>query len=142
MITALLSIGLALLYLLYETDWLRIRLLIGDMFEGGACCEWHLPNSAVTEDMRDELIRITRNGRHGVGEFVDWLAPLCGWGYAYQYRNFKPPVSLQLVTEHSRITITNCTDTKALNEVIKAYKNPLPKQTMKRIKMARLSLAP
>lgn len=138
MIPALLAIAVAMAYLLHETDWMRVRLLVGPMFEVGACCQWRLPDSAVTEDMRHELIQLTRNGKHTQGEFVGWMTPLCGWGYAYQYRNFRPSMSLELVTEHSRITVTGCTDIKAINEVIRVYKNPFA--GLKKPVLARLAV--
>uniref|UniRef100_A0A6H1ZW94 Uncharacterized protein n=1 Tax=viral metagenome TaxID=1070528 RepID=A0A6H1ZW94_9ZZZZ len=69
MIPALVAIAVATAYLLHETDWLRIRLLVGDMFETGACCQWRLPDSAVTESMKQELYNLKwGRARHNPGE--------------------------------------------------------------------------
>ena len=139
MISTIIIVSLALYWLARETDYMRIKLLVGVSCEVGACCAWRLLDNYVTEDMRQELRRRSNNGHKLTwGEFKDYIDPLCGWGYAYQYSNFKPPVSLELVTGHSKITVTNCTDIKAINEVIRVYKNPFA--GLKKPVLARLAV--
>jgi hypothetical protein len=57
MITTIIILALAFTWLLYETDNLRVRLLVGSYCNTGECSQWHMPDDAVDDDMRHELIR-------------------------------------------------------------------------------------
>lgn len=113
-------------WLLYETNFLRVRLPIGIQCEYGASCEWHLTDSAVTKDMKRELIdlSLSHNGHKlSWGVFKDWMSPLCGWGYAYQYRDFRPEYKIELIAPGSHYTFR--TDSiPVLRDAFRVYRNP------------------
>uniref|UniRef100_A0A6M3LJV6 Uncharacterized protein n=1 Tax=viral metagenome TaxID=1070528 RepID=A0A6M3LJV6_9ZZZZ len=124
-------IGLAFYWLLIETDYLRIRLYAGVICEIGACCDWRLSDNQVTKDMKEELIKRSNNG-HKLkwGEFKDYMIPLCGWGYAYQFRDFAPEYKIELISEHSHYT-WRTQDTGKLRDAFRVYRNPYLKVKLK-----------
>ena len=128
MIATIIIFSIAFYWLLVETDWLQVRLLAGISCIVGTCSDWRLADNQVTDDMKRELYN--SNGRYGkrhsTGEFVEWMNPLCGWGFAYQYRNFKPEYKIELIDEHSHYTMrTN--NTEILRDAFKVYRNPYTK---------------
>jgi len=62
MIATIAIIMIAFIWLGYETDWMRVRLLADQYFIIGECCSWRLADNQVSEDMKQELIRRTNNG--------------------------------------------------------------------------------
>ena len=103
-ITLVIIIGFYL-WLLYKTDWLKIRLPVGIQCTYTASCQWRLSDNAVTNDMKLELVGLSNNGHKlAWGEFKVWMIPLCGWGYAYQYRNFAPEYKIELIAPGSKYT--------------------------------------
>ncbi len=119
MIATIIIVSLALYWLALETDYLRINLMI-PLCENGACCHWHMPDTAVDDDMRHELIRSWTNldkltrARFLSGE----ESPLCGWGYAYQYRNYAPDCKVEMSIGNIRYNIT-FRDTKVIKDVMR-----------------------
>lgn len=56
----------------------------------GESCEWRIKDEQITANMRLDLLS---NLKMSPG--VE--SPLCGWGYLYQYRNFKPTCEIEFV---------------------------------------------
>ncbi len=124
MTLTIISLILAFLWLGYETDWLRVRLLAGLGIEPGTCSEWKLLNSKVTKDMKRDLIKNWQLNKIGNALFSgNHLQPLCGWGFAYQYRNFTPEYKVELITEHSKITMRT-KSIPVLRDAFRVYRNP------------------
>ena len=123
MIATIVIVSLAFYWLFYESDWLQVNLR-GVLCETGSCCDWRLQDTQVTKDMKRELINLSNNG-HILkwGEFKDYMIPLCGWGYAYQFRDFQPEYKIELIAEHSHYTMrTN--NTQILRDAFRVYRNP------------------
>lgn len=133
MIISLSGIGLAFVWLLYETNWMMVRLLAGLDYKIGDCCQWRLPDCSVTEEMKDELIRLWKGkqalkglsigSRYGSGNTSTDMAPLCGWGYAYQYHAFMPPTTVELLAPGYHATM-NIKSPSIFKDVMRVYRNP------------------
>ena len=125
MIGLIIWLVICLIWLLYETDFMRVRLLVGSQCQIGECCNWRLPDSAVTKDMKQELISKARgNGKlHNLGEFSLHMVPLCGWGYAYQYKNFEPEYKIELIAPGSKYTFRT-QSIPILRDAFRVYRNP------------------
>lgn len=127
MVNTILIVGLALYWLLIETDYLRVNLM-GIMASVGDCCEWRLQDSQVTDGMKIDLRKQWFNGR-GCDKLIrchfeqDGAQPLFGWGYAYQYRNLQPEYKIELIDEHSHYTMRT-DNMKVLKDVFRVYRNP------------------
>ena len=123
MIATTLIIGLALYWLLRESDYLRENLM-PVLCQIGACSDWRLQDSQVTEDMKHELIKLSANNhRLKWGEFKEYMTPLCGWGYAYQFKDFKPEYKIELIDGTYRQTMR--TDNIAvLKDAFRVNRNP------------------
>ena len=109
-------------WLLYETDFLRVRLPVGIVCQRNYC----MPDSEVTELMKYELVKLSpNNGKklHGRGEFCLHIPPLCGWGYAYQYRNFTPEYKIELIAPGSKYTFRT-ESISILRDAFRVYRNP------------------
>ena len=120
MIIGLTLILTSFIWLLYETDWMRVRLPVGIICEP----RWYMPDSAVTKVMKQELIDLSRNGyKRSWGEFKNWMSPLCGWGYAYQYRNFTPEYKVELISDHAKYTFRT-SSIPILRDAFRVYRNP------------------
>jgi hypothetical protein len=126
MITTILIVGTAFYWLLYETQWLTINLC--QWLEIGACCQWHLPDSAVDKDMKQELLQSWFNTK-SVDKIMRChfdlpdMQPLFGWGYAYQYRNLKPEYKVELIDGTSKVTI-NSNSQPHLRDAFRVWHNP------------------
>jgi hypothetical protein len=98
----------AFCWLLVETDYLRVRLPVGILYEIGASCQWHLPDDAVTDDMKQELLNLwSKLPKEVKAKFAQGLeSPLCGWGYAYQYRNLTPECAVEMTIGNVRYNMT------------------------------------
>lgn len=127
MIPALLVIASAFAWLLYETDFMRIRLLVGLDFQIGDCCIWRLPDEAVTNDMKRELLEMWRDRRVDkimLGHLRQPNAqPLGGWGYAYQHRGFQVEYKIELINTHHKYTFRS-NDARILRDAFRVYRNP------------------
>lgn len=124
MVTLSIILALAFGWLLFETNWLRIRLPMGLCFKIGDCSSWRLPDEAVNHDMKSELLSkwtLTKIQRALFEQ--DNLSPLCGWGFAYQYRDFEPEYKIELIAEHSKYTIKS-NNMQALRDCFRVYRNP------------------
>ena len=109
-------------WLLYETNYMRVRLPMGITCE--PFCQWRLPDSKVTKKMRQELIDLPSNGhRRAWGEFKDYMTPLCGWGYAYQYKDFRPEYKIELIAPGSHYTFRT-SSIPVLRDAFRVYRNP------------------
>ena len=108
MILSLILLIIAFTWLLKETDYLRIKLLSGLCFIPGDCCKWRLPDSAVTDDMKRDLINSwTHLPKEIKCRFLDGIeSPLCGWGYAYQYRDYEPECLVEMNIGNVRYKMT------------------------------------
>lgn len=114
-------------WLLYETDWMRVRLPVGFQCLIGDSCDWRLVDSAVTDFMKDELVNLSlsNNGKklHNRGEFCYHIPPMGGWGFAYQYRNFTPEYKIELIAPGSKYTFRT-QSTSILRDAFRVYRNP------------------
>ena len=127
MIATIIIVGLAFIYLGYESDWMRVRLLIGEAIELSACCEWRLQDTQVTKDMKQELFdRAWGKVGNAWGYFKEYHPPLCGWGFAYQFRDFQPEYKVELITEHSKQTMRT-QSIPILRDAFRVYRNPYVK---------------
>ena len=118
-------------WLLYETDFLRVRLLIGVQCQAGECCDWRLPDSAVTGDMKQELFdKAWSKTNSAWGYFKDYHNPLCGWGFAYQYKDFEPEYKIELIAPGSKYTFRT-QSTAILRDAFRVYRNPYLKVKIK-----------
>jgi hypothetical protein len=65
----------------------------------GQCSDWRMRNESVTPAMITALLNIWRPNLSKV-EYAKLetgaTAPLMGWGYAYQFRDYAPPIELSL----------------------------------------------
>ena len=124
MISTIIIVSLALYWLARETDYMRIKLLAGVSCEVGVCCAWRLLDSQITDDMKRELRKRSNNGHKLTwGEFKDYIDPLCGWGYAWQFRDFEPEYKIELIAEHSHYTMRT-QNVKILKDAFRVYRNP------------------
>ena len=114
---------LAFIWLGYETKWLTIRL--------GAVApitHLYLSDSAVTSDMRHELLGVWFGGK-AVDKILrchfDQLGaqPLFGWGFAYQYKDFKPEYKIELLGPGYKTTIVS-ENTNTLRDAFRVNRNP------------------
>jgi len=102
-------------WLLYESKWLTVRLLVG--LERFA-------DSAVTDRMKGELLTQWPLSKIQHALFGrDYMQPLFGWGYCWQYKDFKPVYEVELVGEHYR-TIMHSNDTQVLRDAFRVNRNP------------------
>lgn len=133
MIVTILSISLALFWLLVETDYLRVC-LTGFSYELGSSCPWRLPDNLVTDEMRQALIN-RWNCAKGLTKIQlamyeqGLLEPLFGWGYAYQFQDFQPEYKIELIGEHHKFTFKT-QDTNVLRDCFRVYRNPYLKVKM------------
>ena len=127
MIATILTVSLALYWLLRESDWLRVNLMT-ELCQIGACSDWRLQDSQVTDDMKIELRRawFSNNGDKYSKILDSHLLdgqPLCGWGYAYQFRDFKPEYKIELIDGTYKQTMQ--TDNIAiLRDAFRVNRNP------------------
>ncbi|KKL80417.1 hypothetical protein LCGC14_2004990 [marine sediment metagenome] len=106
MITCTIIVNLAFIWLLIETDLLRVQLLERETI---LSCQWRMPDNAVTPSMRLELYHLWNKGLTKISYALlsgGHTSPLCGWGYAYQYRDFKPEYKVELNTGGVRYNMT------------------------------------
>ena len=126
MIATILIVGLAFYWLLLETKWLTINL--SQWCKLGSCCQWRLPDSAITHDMKCELLHDWFAGK-AVDKILrchfdqDGAQPLFGWGYAYQFHNLKPEYKVELIDGTSKITI-NSNSVPHLRDAFRVWRNP------------------
>lgn len=77
----------------------------------GQCSQWRMSDDSVDFDMRQTLC-----ARWLKSKGIDKLqyarlstgaqSPLCGWGYAWQYQDFKPDYTIQILTpDNMRFTV-------------------------------------
>lgn len=128
MTIGILIIALSFTWLLYETRCLTIRLPRWELCPVGACCEWRLTDSAVTDDMKIELRKQWFGHSNTKADKILrshlWQGqPLFGWGYAYQYQNFRPPYEVQLITGTSKFT-AHSTNMRDLRDAFRVWRNP------------------
>ncbi len=125
MIATIVIVSLAYLWLLIESDWLTIR-LSGAWYEVGASCPWHLPDEYVTEDMRMELIHSWPMDKVLKERFLMGNeSPLCGWGYAWQYRNVQLDIHMEVKAWGVTNTVTlKQADSKLLRELAASMLKP------------------
>lgn len=122
MILSILIIAFA--WLMYETDWLRVRLPVGLICKSGECCDWRLSENQVTSQMINELlckwdINKVQRAMFDSGH----LKPLFGWAFAYQYRNLMPEYKIELIDEHSKYTMRT-ESMPVLRDAFRVYRNP------------------
>lgn len=121
---SLITILIAFIWLGYETNWLTVRLPIGLTIETGACCEWRLADSKVTDWMKDSLINKWQLSKISQALFDgDFLQPLFGWGFAYQYQNFEPEYTIELITDRAHYTMRT-QSISTLRDAFRVYRNP------------------
>lgn len=110
-------------WLLYETDFMKVRLPIGIICE--LSCEWRLADNQVTKDMKRELVNLSLSNKklHNRGEFCYHIPPIGGWGFAYQYRNFTPEYKVELIAPGSKYTFRT-ESTQILRDAFRVYRNP------------------
>lgn len=126
MVGLIIWLVICLTWLLYETDWMRVRLPVGII--GELSCEWRLADNQVTKDMRQELIDtwFSRNGdkqSHMIRCHLEIGSPLCGWGFAYQYRDFTPEYKIELIAPGSKYTFRT-ESIPILRDAFRVYRNP------------------
>ena len=124
----LIAITLSVYWLLRETDYLRVRLLVGEYCLVGDSCQWRLPDSAVDFGMKVELLKQWRNGNKKTNLWLSTLETsdsnlLCGWGYAYQYREFEPEYTVELLRPGYHATM-HIKDQTIFKDVMKVFRNP------------------
>lgn len=128
MLVTLIVFALAFLWMLKETDFLRVRFYVGQTCHEGDCCQWRFKDEWVTPEMKTELLNLWTNlPKETLARFKSGIeSPLCGWGYAWQYHDLKPEYKIELLSEHSKITM----QTESLNilkDCFKVYRNPYAK---------------
>lgn len=122
MIATIIIVSMAFAWLLYETDYMRVNLAF--YCEYGASCDWRLQDVQVTKDMKQELFdRAWGKVGNIQGYFKCYQSPLCGWGYAYQFRDLQPEYRVELITEHSKQTMRT-SSIPVLRDAFKVYRNP------------------
>ncbi len=125
---SLIAIGMALIWLGHETNWMRIHLPVGITYTIGACSQWRMSDSAVDGVMKRDLLHDWFGG--GACDKIlrchfdlPNQQPLFGWGYAYQYRNLKPLYKIELIDEHSHYTMRS-ESIPTLRDAFRVYRNP------------------
>lgn len=135
MIYCILVVTIALFWMLYETNYLRVRFYVGEICKEGDCCQWKFKDEWVTDEMKAELIRGWTNLPKEIrAKFEQGIqTPMCGWGYAYQYHDFKPEYKIELISEHSKITMQTESQ-NVLKDCMKVYRNPYAKVNLNHCK--------
>lgn len=124
MIISIAILVAAFIWLGYETDWMRVRLELYTPCEYGACCSWRLQDTQVTKDMKQTLFdKSWSKAGNAWGYFKDYHPPLCGWGYAYQYREFYPEYKIELISEGYKQTMRT-QSIPILRDAFRVNRNP------------------
>ena len=120
MITTIIFLSLAFTWLVYETDWMRARLLMGKFSP-------YMADDTVTVQMKRELLGSWFGGK------VDKVLrchlespdaqPLFGWGFAYQYKDFNPECKVELIGEGYKTTMRS-TRPDILRDALRINRNP------------------
>jgi hypothetical protein len=81
----------------------------------GQTSEWRLRDASVTDSMKSELIKIWISRKAltkiDIAKLESGIiAPLFGWGYAYQYQTFTAPNTIEVILPGERYTITSESD--------------------------------
>lgn len=122
MITAILLIGLALGWLLIETDWLRVQL------EYGACVQ-------IIEQRKSwEEIKPTGNLNKQYPfwlRFPEHMTPLCGREWLENTMHVIPEYKMELVGVGYKTTI-NSNSTNALRDACRVNRNPYIKINLRK----------
>jgi len=108
MITGIALMAISFLWLLYESNFLRIRLLVGV-----------------------ESIELPIELEYKAWDEFDWTGwekltfqatePICGWGWVKSHQHPVPVYNIELKINGSKQTITNAAP-QALGEVMKIYR--------------------
>jgi len=108
MLTCIGCLVVALGWLMFETNFLRVRLYCTMFCNEGDCCRWTLSNEFVTPEMKQELINSwTHLPKELQSRFLSGNeSPLCGWGFAYQYRDFTPECKVEMNLANVRYSMT------------------------------------
>ncbi len=113
MIMALFVIVTAFLWLLHETDCLRVRLPVGE-----------------TEPVKRESWEVLKRIAESIPERQKpyWLKhpespPICGWNWIETTMHVVPECKIQLISETARYTIRS-QNAAALRDAFRVYRNP------------------
>ncbi|KKN64734.1 hypothetical protein LCGC14_0488660 [marine sediment metagenome] len=132
MIATIIIIGLAFIWLGYETNWMRVRLPIGASTPiiKQQYTSWNdLENLAQTIPDKQKpfwlkhplfikTIRGINNQMLGAS-----MEPLCGWDWLRNRMHIIPQYQIVLVAEHSKITI-NSQSIPHLRDAFRVNRNP------------------
>ncbi len=119
MILPILITILGILWIGYETNW-QYRIILTPKYPIGDCCQWRLQDNQVDNIAKANLMKMWKlNGSYSGGH----LEPLCGWGFAYQYRYFMPEYKVELIEPHARYTLAT-NNTEILRDCFRVYRNP------------------
>ncbi len=68
---------------------------------------YYLKDDDVTDDMKWELLNEWRHSLTNIQLAMfesGAMSPLCGWGFAYQFNGYKPPLEMSIAMPHENYT--------------------------------------
>ena len=114
MLVCWIIVTIALTWLLYETDWLRVRLPYGKEPDKLKYKTW--------AELKSGLLQ-TKKSDPGWLKFPDICTPLCGWEWLKNTIHIIPENKIVLIREHSKITMqTERMD--ILRDCFRVWRNP------------------
>ena len=112
MISTIIIMIAALAWLMYETDYMRVRLLVGESTQPIVYKTW--------EELKPCDVRKTDAGWL---RFPKSIAPLTGWDWLLNTMHIIPEYKVELIAEHSKITMRT-QNTSILRDCFRVYRNP------------------
>ena len=101
-------------WLAYETDWMRIRLIVGAI---PPVLEYP---TKTWEELKPYPIKKTDQTWL---RFPGIMSPLCGWDWLTKTQHIMPEYRIELVGESYRTTITS-SNAQALKDAMRVNRNP------------------
>ena len=114
MIIASIIIGLAFIWLGYETNWVRVRLLVG------------IETSTKYKTWAELKPWSTKKSDPMWLRFPKIMEPLSGWDWLENTMHIIPEYTIELITDTSKITMRS-QNMSILRDAFKVYRNPWAK---------------
>lgn len=117
MILSLIIIALAFYWMLWETDYLRVRLLVG------AIPQSELLVYKTWDELRETIGIIPNKQKPFWFKYPENMQPLCGLNWLETTEHIVPEYKIVLISESSKITMrTN--SIPVLRDCFRVYRNP------------------
>ena len=102
----------AFAWLGYESDWMRVRLMVGDLAPNWLAFDW--------------------------SKWKQYMEPICGWDWIQNHYHPTPEYKVVLIGEHSKYTIRSHS-VPALRDAFRVYRNPYLKINLRKLSYQELA---